>query len=119
MIKTLNNCYVFTKAEIEIDTVGTEKRRNRYKMSGFKITRELYETIKETLTDDMPWQNPDCFKKLEGTMTVIAKEDGDGADAVWTVDYEKTLETMDDPHFIIDTCVKFFKVMDENLRKPN
>lgn len=84
-------------------------------MSRFHITKDWYETIKESLPDDKTWQNLDRFKQLEGTMTVIAKEGGKGAEGVWTVEYEKTRSELDVPHFIIDTCVKFFKVMDENL----
>ncbi|XP_010498911.1 PREDICTED: uncharacterized protein At1g24010-like [Camelina sativa] len=103
-------------AELEIDNVaGTGKRRKRYKMSRFQITKEWYKTIRESVPSDKVWQNPDCFKTLEGTMTVIVKEDGNGAHGVWTVDYEKTRGDLDDPRFITNTCVKFFKVMDENL----
>lgn len=63
-------------------------------------------------------QNPDSYTKLEGTMTVTDteyKNGGRAGRAIWTVQYEKISDDIEDPQFITDTTAKVFQRMDEGI----
>ena len=92
-----------------------EKKKTTFRIEGFQIS-EWYKSFKGTITPDMAtWQNPDGYKKLEGTMTITHVEDNDCDRAILTVKYEKINSDIKDPGTIMDTFVEFFKEMDEYL----
>lgn len=61
----------------------------------------------------------ESYKTVKVTITVTSKEDGNGSNVVWTVEFEKTRHDIEDPHFIIDTLtdvlINYLKETDENL----
>lgn len=57
-----------------------------------------------------------CYKKFEGIITVTPKNKG-GSHVVWTVEFKKNHSEIEDPHSIIETCVKYFEEIDATLVK--
>ncbi|KAG7655356.1 unnamed protein product [Arabidopsis thaliana] len=100
---------------VEIEEVALEKKKTTFRIEGFQIS-EWYNSFKGTITPDTATsQNPDGYKKLEGTMTITHVEDNDCDRAILTVKYEKISSDIKDPGTIMDTFVEFFKEMDEYL----
>ncbi|XP_010477721.1 PREDICTED: uncharacterized protein At1g24010-like [Camelina sativa] len=105
--------------ELEVD-LPTEKKRFQLRMMGFQIS-EWFKTITTPFInctvdhEEAKSRNPDNYKKLEGTMTVIHTEGNDGGRAFWTVEYEKISDDIKDPRFIVDTITRYFQAMDERI----
>ncbi|CAA7036080.1 unnamed protein product [Microthlaspi erraticum] len=58
-----------------------------------------------------------AFKTLRGTITVTPKEEGDGSHVMWTVEYEKLYEEIEDPQYLVDVAHKNFTELDDDLLK--
>ncbi|CAH2033765.1 unnamed protein product, partial [Thlaspi arvense] len=100
-------------AMVKTEVIAFGKKKTTYRMCGFHIS-EWYKTLRGTI-DKATWQNPDFYRKLEGTMTVTHVEDNDRDRATLTVEYEKTRPDIEDPKSIMDTIVDFFKELDKYL----
>ncbi|XP_010460172.1 PREDICTED: uncharacterized protein At1g24010-like [Camelina sativa] len=105
--------------EVEVD-LPSEKKKVRLRMEGFQIS-ELFKAITTPFIsctvdpEEAKSRNPDNYKKLEGTMSVIHTEGNDGGRAFWTVEYEKVSDDIKDPRFIVDTTARYFQAMDERI----
>ncbi|XP_019099188.1 PREDICTED: uncharacterized protein At1g24010-like [Camelina sativa] len=109
-----------TKNKALAEEVPTEKKKIHLRMEGFQIS-EWFKTLAIPFShstidhEEAKSRNPDNYKKLEGTMTVIHTEGNDGGRAFWTVEYEKISDDIKDPRFIVDSTAIYFQAMDENI----
>uniref|UniRef100_A0A1J3IN72 Bet v I/Major latex protein domain-containing protein n=2 Tax=Noccaea caerulescens TaxID=107243 RepID=A0A1J3IN72_NOCCA len=105
-----------TGTEEVVDDIPILKKKRTLRMKAIPIAKWYKKSIDETSDKTNPaWQNPDWYSKLEGTMSVSQVQGDDLVRATWTMEYEKTSSEIDNPTFIRDNCVEFFKKLDESL----